>query len=69
MGICPQYSIQTGTIGRIILDGVAVRDAGFSLPELKKDYDKMQIMMFEKSPSFQEIMDILLELESTINDR
>jgi hypothetical protein len=41
----------------------------FRLPELKKDYDKMQIMMFDKSPSFQEIMDILLELESTINNR
>ena len=40
----------------------------FRLPELKKDYDKMQIMMFEKSPSFQDIMDILLELESTINN-
>jgi len=41
----------------------------FRLPELKKDYDKMQIMIFDKSPSFKEIMDILLELESTINNR
>ena len=41
----------------------------FRLPELKKDYDQMQIMIFDKSPSFQEIMDILLELESTINNR
>jgi len=40
----------------------------FRLPELKKDYDKMQIMMFEKSPSFQDLMDTLLELESTINN-
>ncbi len=39
----------------------------FRLPELQKDYEKMQIMMFEKSPSFQEILDMLLELESTIN--
>jgi hypothetical protein len=41
----------------------------FRLPELQKDYEKMQIMMFEKSPSFQEILDILLDLESTINSR
>jgi hypothetical protein len=41
----------------------------FRLLELRKDYDKMQIMMFDKSPSFQKIMDILLELESTINNR
>jgi len=41
----------------------------FRLPELKKDYDKMQIMIFDKSPSFKEIMDILLELELTINNR
>lgn len=40
----------------------------FRFSELKKDYDKMQIMMFEKPPSFQDIMDILLELESTINN-
>ncbi len=41
----------------------------FRLPELKKDYDKMQIMMFDKPPSFKEIMDIILELESNINNR
>lgn len=41
----------------------------FRLPELQKDYDKMQIMIFGKSPSFQEIMDILAELESAINRR
>ena len=39
----------------------------FRLPDLQKDYDKMQIMMFGKSPTFQEIMDILVELESAIN--
>jgi hypothetical protein len=41
----------------------------FRLPELKKDYDKMRIMMFDKSPSFQKIMTILLVLEATINIR
>lgn len=40
----------------------------FRLPEMKKDYDQMQIMIFDKSPSFQEIMDILLDLESIINN-
>jgi len=39
----------------------------FRLPEIQKDFDKMQIMMFGESPSFREIMDILSELESTIN--
>lgn len=39
----------------------------FRLRELQRDYDKMQIMVFGKSPTFQEIMDILVELESTIN--
>lgn len=41
----------------------------FRLQELKKDFDQMQIMIFNKSPSFQEIMDILRELESTINNK
>jgi hypothetical protein len=41
----------------------------FRLPELKKDYEKMQIMLFDQSLSFQDMMDILLELESTINGR
>ena len=39
----------------------------FRLRELQRDYDKMQIMVFGKSPTFQEIMDTLVELESTIN--
>lgn len=39
----------------------------FRLRELQRDYDKMQIMVFGKSPTFQEIMDVLVELESTIN--
>ena len=41
----------------------------FRLPELQKDYEDMQIMMFEESPSFKEIIAILSELESTINNR
>lgn len=41
----------------------------FRLPDLQKDYDEMQIMMFGKSPSLQEILDILVELESAINTR
>jgi hypothetical protein len=41
----------------------------FRLPELQQDYDRMQIMMFEKSPSLQEILDTLLELESIINNK
>lgn len=41
----------------------------FRRQELQKDYEDMQIMMFEESPSFKEIMDILSELESTINKK
>jgi len=41
----------------------------FRLPELQKDYEDMQMMMFEKSLSFKEIIAILSELESTINNR
>lgn len=41
----------------------------FRLPELQKGFNNMQIMIFGDSPSFKEIMDILSELESTINSR
>lgn len=39
----------------------------FRLPELQKDFEDMQIMMFGESPSFKEVMDILAELELSIN--
>ena len=65
------------------MDGVAVRDAGFrgrlfeetgsqmNMDPLivEKDFNNMQIMIFGDSQSFKEIMDILSELESTINSR
>jgi hypothetical protein len=34
---------------------------------LQKDFEDMQIMMFGESPSFKEVMDILAELELSIN--
>ena len=41
----------------------------FRLPDLQKDYEKMQIMMFGMYPPLQEILDTLLDLESTINSK
>ncbi|MBN2434900.1 MAG: nucleotidyl transferase AbiEii/AbiGii toxin family protein [Spirochaetes bacterium] len=39
----------------------------FRLKELEEDYEKMKIMFFGEAPLFNDIMDILKHLESTIN--
>lgn len=41
--------------------------ADFRLKELRNDYDRMRIMMFDEPPAFQTILDTLAVLEQEIN--
>ena len=49
------------------LEGLVLQPPGHHIDVLKADYQKMQEMLFGAKPSFEEIIEILTELESEVH--
>lgn len=51
----------------ILIDGLKLLPSEHKLHELRKDYQAMELMIFGKYPSFEEIINSIQEIETSLN--